>query len=132
MFSESSNFELQEKDHPKDRLIRSKNIEKALEEKVSPAQVEELREEYPELVNVFNNLFKKVPDGRTPMNEKDLESALEELSENSNEIIVKLSDIGVLKEYKAYSKTKTNNEDKRYHIPDLYLYGLKFKRKGTR
>ena len=132
LFSESSNFELQEKDHPKDRLIRSKNIEKALEEKVSPAQVEELREEYPELVNVFNNLFKKVPDGRTPMNEKDLESALEELSENSNEIIVKLSDIGVLKEYKAYSKTKTNNEDKRYHIPDLYLYGLKFKRKGTR
>ncbi|MCD9617627.1 P-loop ATPase, Sll1717 family [Chryseobacterium gleum] len=132
LFSESSNLESQEKDNPKDRLIRSKNIEKALEENVSPAQVQELREEYPELENVFDNLYNTVPDGRSPMNEKDLENALEKLKENPNEIIVKLSDIGVLKEYKAYSKTKTNNEDKRYHIPDLYLYGLKFKRKGTR
>ncbi|NMR34349.1 AAA family ATPase [Chryseobacterium aquaticum] len=132
LFSESANLELQEKDNPKDRLIRSKNIEKALEENVSPAQVQELREEYPELQNVFDNLYNTVPDGRSPMNEKDLENALEKLEENSNEIVVKLSDIGVLKEYKAYSKTKTNNEDKRFHIPDLYLYGLKFKRKGTR
>ena len=132
LFSESANLESEEKDMPKDRLIRSKNIEKALEEKVSPAQVEELREEYPELVNVFNNLYNKVPDGRTPMNERDLEIALTNLNENPTQIIVTLSNIGVLKEYKAYSKTKTNNKDKRYHIPDLYLYGFKFKRKGTR
>jgi hypothetical protein len=47
-------------------------------------------------------------------------------------IIEKLKNIGVLKDYKAYKKTKTENEEKRYHIPDLYLYGLKFTRKGTR
>lgn len=132
LFSESAKLELEEKDPPKDRLIRSKNIEKALEGTVSPAQVQELKEEYPELVNVLENLYNNVPEGRTPMNEKDLETALDSIGENPTEIIVKLIDIGVLKEYKAYSKTKTNNEDKRYHIPDLYLYGLKFKRKGTR
>lgn len=32
-----------------------------------------------------------------------------------------LSDIGVLKEYKAYSKTKTNNEDKDI-IFQTYIY----------
>lgn len=132
LFSESATLESQEKDNSKDRLIRSKNIEKALEDKVSPSQVQELREEYPKLENVFDNLYKNVPEQRTPMNEKDLEKALDDLNESPNEIIVKLSEIGVIKEYKAYSKTKTNNEDKRFHIPDLYLYGLKFKRKGTR
>ncbi len=132
LFSESASLEFQEKDNPKDRLIRSKNIEKALEDKVSPSQVQELREEYPELEDVFDKLYTKISDGRTPMNEKDLEKALNELGKNPIEIIEKLINIGVLKEYKAYSKTKTNNEEKRYHIPDLYLYGLKFKRKGTR
>ncbi len=82
--------------------------------------------------NVFNNLYNKVPDGKTTMNERDLEIALTNLNEDPTQIIVTLSNIGVLKEYKAYSKTKTNNKDKRYHIPDLYLYGFKFKRKGTR
>jgi cellulose biosynthesis protein BcsQ len=132
LFSESATLESQEKDNSKDRLIRSKNIEKALEDKVSPSQVQELREEYPELENVFDNLYKNVPEQRTPMNEKDLVNALETLNENPNKIIDDLITIGVIKEYKVYSKTKTNNEDKRFHIPDLYLYGLKFKRKGTR
>jgi cellulose biosynthesis protein BcsQ/nucleoside-triphosphatase THEP1 len=132
LFVESSTLELQETDLPKDRIIRSKNIEIALEKSVSASQVNELKEEYPELENVFLNLYSNVSDGRTPINEKDLIEALNKLDEEPIRIIEKLKTIGVLKDYKAYKKTKTENEEKRYHIPDLYLYGLKFTRKGTR
>ncbi|MNT90642.1 hypothetical protein D3C72_2315830 [compost metagenome] len=71
MFVESATLEQQETDLPKDRVIRSKNIETALEKFVSASQVNELKEEYPELENVFLNLYSNVSDGRTPINEKD-------------------------------------------------------------
>jgi len=132
LFVESAKLEQDEKDQPKDRIIRSKNIEKALEKFVSASQVDELKEEYPELENVFSNLYSNVPNGRAPINDKDLEDALEKLEEEPLKIIEKLKTIGVLKDYKAYKKTKQTNEEKKYHIPDLYLYGMKFTRKGTR
>lgn len=132
LFAESAMLEKDAKDAPKDRIIRSKNIEKALESKVSQAQVQELKEEYPELSNVLNDLYNKIPNGRTPINEKDLEIALKDLNEEPILMIEKLKDIGVLKDYKPYSKTRTGSDERRYHIPDLYLYGLKFTRKGTR
>lgn len=132
LFEESAKLQLDEVEIPKDRIIRSKNIETALEKSVSASQVDELKEEYPELENVFLNLYNNVSDGRAPINEKDLVEALIKLNEDPITIIEKLKNIGVLKDYKAYKKTKTENEEKRYHIPDLYLYGLKFTRKGTR
>lgn len=132
LFEQSAKIELGEVEIPKDRIIRSKNIEIALEKSVSASQVDELKEEYPELENVFLNLYNNVSDGRTPINEKDLIDALKKLDEEPISIIEKLKNIGVLKDYKAYKKTKSENEEKRYHIPDLYLYGLKFTRKGTR
>jgi len=132
LFEQSAKIELVEVDSPKDRIIRSRNIETALEKSVSGSQVDELKEEYPELENVFSNLYNNVSDGRTPINEKDLVEALKKLNEDPISIIEKLKNIGVLKDYKAYKKTKSENEEKRYHIPDLYLYGLKFTRKGTR
>ncbi|PIF44819.1 AAA domain-containing protein [Chryseobacterium sp. 52] len=132
LFEQSAKLELGETEIPKDRIIRSKNIETALEKSVSASQVDELKEEYPELENVFLNLYNNVSDGRAPINEKDLIEALTKLQEEPITIIEKLKNIGVLKDYKAYKKTKTENEEKRYHIPDLYLYGLKFTRKGTR
>ncbi len=132
LFEQSAKIELAEIDIPKDRIIRSRNIETALEKSVSASQVDELKEEYPELENVFLNLYSTVSDGRTPINEKDLIEALKKLNEDPLSVIEKLKTIGVLKDYKAYKKTKSENEEKRYHIPDLYLYGLKFTRKGTR
>jgi hypothetical protein len=65
------------------------------------------------------------------MNENDLITALVKLGKEPISTIDKLKEIGLLKEYKAYAKTKTNNEDKRYQIPDLYLSGLGFTRLGT-
>lgn len=132
LFEQSAALELNETETPKDRIIRSKNIETALEKSVSASQVDELKEEYPELENVFSHLYNNVSDGRAPISEKDLVEALRKLNEEPITIIEKLKNIGVLKDYKAYKKTKTENEEKRYHIPDLYLYGLKFTRKGTR
>ena len=56
------------------------------------------------------------------------------LETNDEEVyaIKKLNDIGLLKDYKPYSKTKTDNEERKYHIPDLYLSGLNFVRKGAK
>ena len=132
LFVESAKLQFEETDLAKDRIIRSKNIEIALEKSVSASQVDELKEEYPEFENIFSNLYSNVSDGRAPINEKDLIEALKNLGEEPVPTIEKLKNIGVLKDYKAYKKTKTENEEKRYHIPDLYLYGLKFTRKGTR
>lgn len=132
LFSESAILELKEREQPKDRVIRSKNIEVALSTKVSKLQVDELREEYPEFKTIFDNLTDKV-EGRSPINEKVLLKALEELkiSDHIN-TISKLKDIGVLKDYKINSKIKSERDEKRYHIPDLYLFGLRLKRTGTR
>ena len=132
LFEESAKNELGEGDYPKDRIIRSRNIETALAKSVSASQVDELKEEYPELEKVFSSLYNNISDGRAPIDEKDLVAALKKLNEDPISIIEKLKTIGVLKDYKAYKKTKSENEEKRYHIPDLYLYGLKFTRKGTR
>jgi hypothetical protein len=132
LFAESARLQKDEIAQPNDRIIRSKNIELALQDSVSQHQVQELGEEYPELKHIFTDLSGKV-GGRSPMNENDLLSALRSLGkEEPINTISKLKDIGLLKDYKAYSKTKTDNEERRYHIPDLYLFGLDFTRKGTK
>lgn len=130
LFSESASLQKEDREKVKDRIIRSKNIEKSLIN-VSEQQVQELGEEYPELKEVFRKLSEKV-GGRSPMNENNLINALRELQFEPIDTISKLKTIGVLKDYKPYSKTKTTNDDKRYHIPDLYLFGLNFTRLGTR
>jgi len=117
---------IQEKDYqgkPQDRIIRSKNIEKALIEEVSKHQVEELKEEYPELKEVFENLHKKVEDARLPIKETALKKVLKELN-FENDTIEKLKTIGILKEYKS----RNSKDELSFTIPDLYLYGLGFKR----
>lgn len=130
LFSESAKLQKEDIEQPKDRIIKSKNIEKALRDKVSPHQVQELKEEYPELEKVLSDLASKV-GGRSPIIENDLESALIEIGVEPIETIKKLKDIGVLKDYKPI-KDKQENEERRYHIPDLYLFGLNLTRKGTK
>ncbi len=136
LFAESAALQEKDlpKDQPKDRIIRSKNIETALSETVSKHQIQELGEEYKE----YDELFKKLSDnvgGRSPMDEEKLVEALKNLGFKSDPIktIQNLIDIGLLKKYKpVLSKTKDNETKFRYHFPDLYLYGLNLTRKGTR
>ena len=126
LFAESARLQKNDLEQPKDRIIRSKNIERALID-VSKHQVQELGEEYPELKNIFTNLSEKV-GGRAPMNENNLINSLKELSVAPIETISKLKAIGLLKDYRPVEA----NGESRYHIPDLYLFGLKFTRKGTK
>lgn len=131
LFSESAELQRNDREIPKDRIIRSKNIEDALSTKVSKLQVDELKEEYPELNNIFDGLADKV-SGRAPMTETDLLNALNELKvKEPISAIDKLRTIGVLKYYKSNPKNKEITE-RMYHIPDLYLFGLRLNRKGTR
>lgn len=129
LFVEGAKLQKEDKEIPKNRIIRSKNMETALRDTVSERQVQELSEEYPELDDIFKNLASKV-QGRSPMNEKDLIKALRDLGkEPPHHFISKLKDIGLLKDY---GNNKKGSKGKRYHLPDIYLFGLNFTRKGTK
>ncbi|MBN2091614.1 AAA family ATPase [candidate division KSB1 bacterium] len=129
LFSKSAKRQLKDV-RPVPHVIRSRNMEMALNEDVSGLKVTELKEEYPELQKVFNELYTKV--NRSPINDHELEQALDslQLDSPSVEIIEKLINIGVMKRYKP--ATKSSKAEIRYHFPDLYLFGLNLTRKGTR
>ncbi len=129
LFAEGARMQKDDNRTPNDRIIRSKNMEDALVKKVSKEQVDELVEEYPELRSVFDNLSEKV-GGRAPIDETDLIKALNELKMEPIDTISKLKDIGLLKDYKR--KNTAGTEERRYHIPDVYLFGLDLKRSGTK
>jgi len=117
---------------PKNTIIRPRNFEDAMAA-VSKSRVRDLVEEYPQLNAVFEKLSTKTD--KFPITEKELSQAIQEIiSESteskapmaSDEVISKLMGIGVLYEYKFNKKTT----GVRYHIPDLYLFGLGLSRKG--
>lgn len=104
--------------------IRPYNMEASLGE-VSRIRVADLKEEYPELANVFSELHTEVT--HFPANESLLISGLKKIGETKPvDLIDKLKDIGVLYRYKDKAKQK----EIRYHIPDLYLFGMNLRRRG--
>ncbi|TAE37324.1 MAG: ParA family protein [Runella slithyformis] len=113
----------------KNTIIRPRNFEDAMAD-VSKNRVRDLVEEYPQLNAVFEKLRTK--NDKFPITEKALSQAIQEIISTSNatmasdEVIDKLVGIGVLYEYKFNKKTTGI----RYHIPDLYLFGLGLSRKG--
>lgn len=109
-----------------DQMIRPYNMEISMEE-VSNIRLQDLKEEFPEFVDIFNNLKEYVP--QFPVEEKELKSALTKIKhseEGIQELIDRLMAIGVIKSYKSKSK----DTSLRYHIPDIYLIGMKLKRTG--
>jgi MinD-like ATPase involved in chromosome partitioning or flagellar assembly len=109
-----------------DQIIRPYNMEISMEV-VSKIRLQDLKEEYPEFEDVFNNLKEYTP--QFPVEEKELKNALtkiKHIDEGIQEIIEKLMVIGVLKSYKP----KTKDASLRYHIPDIYLIGMNLKRTG--
>lgn len=111
---------------PYDYVIRPYNMEISMEI-VSKIRLEDLKEEFPEFEDVFNNLKEYVP--QFPVEERDLKNALTKIKhteEGIQEIIEKLMVIGVIKSYKPKSK----DTSLRYHIPDIYLIGMNLKRTG--
>lgn len=109
------------------KILRPRSLEDALNE-VSEDRLEDLAEEYPEFRRVFYDL--KNYCGIFPADEKSLYDALIQcgLAENNIKVYVdQLKDIGVLKEYQ-----RKKSDSIRYHIPDIYLKGMKLVRKGIR
>lgn len=109
------------------KIIRPRSLEDALNE-VSEDRLEDLAEEYPEFRRVFYDL--KNYCGIFPADEKNLYDALIQcgLSEANIKMYVdQLKEIGVLKEYQ-----RKKSDPIRYHIPDIYLKGMKLVRKGIR
>lgn len=112
-------------------VIRPANMEGVMGE-VSETRVRDLTEEYPDLAPVFehlNRFIQQFPADDTPLRQALQELILDQkmdMKETPDTLIEKLSDIGVLYEY-LFRRT---NQEKRYHIPDLYLFGLGLRRLG--
>lgn len=125
LFSETANKQIEAQEDSSDTLFLPKFMELA-NKVVSERRVQDIREEYPNLQPVFDNLKNHL--GQFPVEESQLDEALKKLQISLEVVEIKrqLEDIGVLYEYK-FNRRGT---EKRYHIPDLYLIGMGLTRKG--
>jgi CobQ/CobB/MinD/ParA nucleotide binding domain len=129
LFSKSASQQLEENDVFTETPLRPKYMELVMSE-VSTNRVTDIKEEYPTLKFVFDNISTLIQ--QFPVEEGKLNEVLKALIEKGNltltsdEIKTKLIDIGVLYEYKSTRK----GTEKKYHIPDLYLFGMGLRRKG--
>lgn len=131
LFSEGARIQLDEGDTTaRENPLKPKSMELAMD-KVSSHRVQDIKEEYPLLREVFDNL--KNYHQQFPIEESVLDSAIDNLKRDFQQLTLtipeikkQLETIGVLYEYKFTLK----NKEKRYHIPDLYLIGMGLKRKG--
>ncbi|NJO01503.1 MAG: hypothetical protein HC880_07260 [Bacteroidia bacterium] len=127
LFSVAATKQIEAQDFESPFHLKPRYMELATKE-VADRRVQDIKEEYPELDKVFDQL--KDYHQQFPIEETKLEDALEKIiSRNSSPVSVseikdKLVDIGVLYKYRA--KTK----EQRYHIPDLYLFGMGLRRRG--
>jgi MinD-like ATPase involved in chromosome partitioning or flagellar assembly len=105
-----------------DRLIRSKSLEIGLEQ-ASAERCEAIEQEYPDLRRFFNAL-----EGLPALLPKE---QLQEIWQKTSvyivptfeEFVTLLSEIGI---------AKWREKDERYSFADIYVYGFKMNRKGTR
>lgn len=130
LFSTASRYELDEiemgnKDGAK--ILKPRSLKNSIEE-VSKDRVTDMSEEYAEYRPIFDNL--KNYCSIFPTDEETLHYALIKCGmneENLKTVIDNLIDIGILKEYQ-----RRKSDPIRYHIPDIYLKGMKLRRKGDK
>lgn len=104
--------------------LRPFNMEISMD-KVSQDRVVDLSEEYPLLRSIFKDLNSVVQN--FPITEEELLEGIAKLGfSDPIGTIAMLNEIGVIYPYKYSSK----KYGKRYHIPDLYLFGMNLKRRG--
>lgn len=114
------------------KYLAPKNMELAMK-KVSEERVNDIKEEYPNLASVFTRLREFIE--RMPVGEAALDKAIGDTIGQAQELSIPkvkelLESIGVLYEYKFNRKAKETLSEKKYHIPDLYLFGMGLKRLG--
>ena len=128
LFSKAAQLQLEKRDFDNNSFLKPRYMELVLAE-VSATRVQDIREEYPLLAPIFEGLKSHLD--YFPIEESKLSRAIdrirdkEKLTKSVSEIKAELESIGVLYEYKY-----TKREEKRYHIPDLYLFGMGLKRRG--
>ena len=109
------------------KIFKPRSLENSIEE-VSEDRITDMSEEYAEYQTIFSQL--KNYCSTFPADEQTLYSALKKCGmkeENLKTVIDHFIEIGVLKEYQ-----RKKGDAIRYHIPDIYLKGMKLKRKGYR
>ncbi len=128
LFSEAAKKQ-QEAKEISETSLKPKFMELAMK-KVSTHRVQDIKEEYPTLSKFFETLHIQVP--QSPIEEGKLNDALDNIirehtlpisAEKAKEQLIK---IGVLYKYKVTKK----DTEKRYHIPDLFLFGMGLNRRG--
>jgi cellulose biosynthesis protein BcsQ len=105
-----------------DRLLRAKSLEVGLE-KASEERCDAIKQEYPDLVNFFNTLegLPALPS-REEIAQKWQDSA-RAIIPRFEEFESLLAEIGV---------AKWREKEKRYAFSDIYVYGFKMNRSGTK
>ncbi len=109
------------------KIMKPKSLESSVEE-VSEDRMTDMSEEYTEYQQIFTNLRNYC--SIFPADEETFYAALLRCGmerENLKTAIDHLIEIGILKEYQ-----RKKSDPIRYHIPDIYLKGMKLKRKGYR
>ena len=104
-----------------DRLIQGKSLDLGLK-KASEKRCEEIKEEYPNLINFFELL-----NGKSALLEKEQlqeiwQNSAVSMIENFEEFASFLGEIGLI---------EWREKDKRYKFADIYVYGFKINRRGT-
>lgn len=107
-------------------ILSPKSLEKSIGD-VSVNRITDMKEEYPQYINFFDNLKNFCP--YFPVEEEAFCDGLKHCGfapENFRNNIDELKDIGILKEYQ-----RKKSDPIRYHIPDIYLKGMGLVRKGS-
>ena len=104
-----------------DRLLRGKSLESGLK-KASEKRCEEIKEEYPTLINFFDSL-----KGKSALLEKEQlqeiwQTSASNILENFEEFASFLGEIGII---------EWREKDRRYKFADIYVYGFKMDRRGA-
>ena len=104
-----------------DRLLQGTSLEFGLK-KASEKRCEEIKEEYPNLINFFELL-----NGKSALLEKEQlqeiwQKSAVSIIENFEEFASFLGEIGII---------EWREKDKRYKFADIYVYGFKMPRRGT-
>ena len=108
--------------------FRPVNLEQSIPD-VSNARVSDLRNEYAgEMAKLLDELANHVPNW--PVKETDLREAIRSIlnTPTPDATIAQLKEMRVIKDYGKAKK----QEEARYHIPDLYLSGLRLTRRGPK
>jgi len=122
LFSLAAGDELENQRAKPEKLLSPKSLAFAIE-KVSERRIAELQEEYPWLTDLSSVLRNKL----VPVDEKTMAEWLESIAWSANPPVP-----GAKAQIELFLKLGIfrRTQDRRLHVPDIYLFGFELKRKG--